>query len=203
MHIWTSLLMMGFAGRSPVKCLLDICYPCCVPFLPVFFFFVFCFHPSLVSMLDCRDCDKCQKGVLNTLFLITRGSCFTTISDNSELRRKKKFTRHRKLIHTARAKLDHFVIKKEQQYCSLLNWGKKHDVNLWRTIWDKALRRKKLWKHHCIKKWLGHVKSPRQILFKPPRTVHPKRMYFCLLQSLVTVKWQKNGREGTYTRCLS
>ena len=178
----------------------DICYPCCVPFLPVFFF-VFFFHPS--QMLDCRDCDKCQKGVLNTLFLITRGSCFTTISDNSELRRKKKFTCHRKLIHTARAKLDHFVIKKEQQYCSLLNWGKKHDVNLWRTIWDKALRRKKLWKHHCIKKWLGHVKSPRQILFKPLRTVHPKRMYFCLLQSLVTVKWQKNGREGTYTRCLS
>lgn len=64
----------------------DICYPCCVPFLPVFFLFFF--HPSLVSMLDCRDCDKCQKGVLNTLFLITRGSCFTTISDNSELSKK-------------------------------------------------------------------------------------------------------------------
>lgn len=51
--------------------------------LPVFFL------PSLVSMVYCRDCDKCQKGVLNTYFLITRDSCFITISDNSKLSKKK------------------------------------------------------------------------------------------------------------------
>lgn len=101
MYIWTSFLMMGFAGQSPVKCLLTFCDPCVCHFASFFFLL------SLVSMLYCRDCDKSQKGVLNTYFLITRGSCFTTISDNSKLS-KKKFTRHRKLIHTARAKFVHF-----------------------------------------------------------------------------------------------
>ena len=44
MHIWTSLLMMGFAGRSPVKCLLTfvthvVCHFC--HFCQFFFFFFF------------------------------------------------------------------------------------------------------------------------------------------------------------------
>lgn len=45
MRTWTSLLMMGFAGRSPVKCLLTfvtlvVCHFC------QFFFFVFFFSPK-------------------------------------------------------------------------------------------------------------------------------------------------------------
>lgn len=45
MRIWTSLLMMGFAGRSPVKCLLTfvthvVCHFC------QFFFFCFLFSPK-------------------------------------------------------------------------------------------------------------------------------------------------------------
>ena len=75
----------------------DILWPLLCAIFASFFFF---FHPSLVSMLYWRDCDKCQKGVLNTYFLTTRGTCFTTISDNYKLSKKKIHMPHEVNSHS-------------------------------------------------------------------------------------------------------